>query len=139
MLNFKDRFGRHANRRLKEDKVIWLTTVDSRSAPQPRPVWFHWDGETLLIFSEPNKAKLRHIANNSSVALNFNTDEDGGDVVVLLGDATVLSDPPAQTRLKSYLKKYAEGIKSLGMTEERFRSSYSVPIVVTPQSLHGFM
>src|SRR5215467_4885970 len=85
MLNFDDRFGQHAKRRLNEEKVIWLTTVDSRNAPQPRPVWFHWDGETLLIFSEPNKAKLRHVERNSRVALNFNTGEDGGDVVVLLG------------------------------------------------------
>ena len=138
MLNFNDRFGRHASRRLKQEKVIWLTTVDRENMPQPRPVWFHWDGETLLIFSEPDKAKLRHIQRNSRVALNFNTGEDGGDVVVLLGDAEVLSEPP-QNRLASYIRKYAEGIESLGMTKEQFRSTYSTAVLVTPQSMRGFM
>jgi PPOX class probable F420-dependent enzyme len=80
MLNFNTKFGRHVKRRLHEEKVIWLTTVDEQNAPQPRPVWFHWDGKTFLIFSQREKAKLRHIAHNPRVSLNFNTDEDGGDV-----------------------------------------------------------
>jgi len=39
-----------------------------------------------LIFSENGKAKLRHIARNPRVSLNFNTDEDGGDVAVFIGE-----------------------------------------------------
>jgi PPOX class probable F420-dependent enzyme len=70
-------------------KIIWLITVDADNRPQPRPVWFHWDGETVLIFSESNKAKLRHIARNPKVSLNFNTDEDGGDVAVLDSDENI--------------------------------------------------
>jgi PPOX class probable F420-dependent enzyme len=138
MLDFNDRFGRHANRRLREEKVIWLTTVDPANAPQPRPVWFHWDGSTLLIFSEPNKAKLRHIASNSRVAINFNTDEDGGDVIVLIGDAVVPGEFPP-SRLTLYLRKYGTRIEGLGMTREQFKSSYSVPILVTPKSMRGFL
>src|SRR5215510_6023426 len=111
MLNFNDRFGRHAKSRLRQEKVIWLTTVDSGNTPQPRPVWFHWDGETLLIFSEPNKAKLRHIERSPSVALSFNTADDGGDVVVLLGDAVISRDQVQQKRLSAYLKKYAKGLE----------------------------
>jgi PPOX class probable F420-dependent enzyme len=71
MTDFSGKLGRHVNRRLRQEKVIWLTTIDSQNTPQPRPVWFHWDGQTLLIFSERNKAKLRHIARNPRVALNF--------------------------------------------------------------------
>ncbi|MBI2997646.1 MAG: pyridoxamine 5'-phosphate oxidase family protein [Deltaproteobacteria bacterium] len=55
MLDFSTRFGWHVNRRLRQEKIIWLTTVDSNNTPQPRPVWFHWDGQTVLIFSEKNK------------------------------------------------------------------------------------
>ena len=85
MLDFHTQFGRHVNRRLREEKIIWLTTVDSENTPQPRPVWFQWDRETVLIFSQQNKAKLRHISHNPRVSLNFNTDGDGGDVAVLIG------------------------------------------------------
>jgi PPOX class probable F420-dependent enzyme len=139
MLNFNTRFGRHVNRRLREEQIIWLTTVDAENTPQPRPVWFHWDGRTVLIFSEPQKAKLRHLARNPRVALNFNTDDEGGDVVVLIGEARVLDERPPPNRVKAYLRKYAKGIKSLDMTADQFRDAYSVPIVITPQSMRGFV
>jgi PPOX class probable F420-dependent enzyme len=139
MLNFSSRFGRHVNRRLRQEKVIWLTSVDEHQTPQPRPVWFHWNGKTILIFSEKNKAKLRHIARNPRISLNFNTDEDGGDVAVLISAAKVLPKPPPTNRIQTYLRKYSKGIKELDMTVEEFRNAYSVPILVTPQAMRGFI
>ncbi|MBI3014947.1 MAG: TIGR03667 family PPOX class F420-dependent oxidoreductase [Candidatus Tectomicrobia bacterium] len=138
MLDFTTKFGRRVNRRLRQEQIIWLTTVDSNNVPLPRPVWFHWDGETLLIFSEEDRAKIRHIARNPKVSLNFNTDEEGGDVAVLVGKARVLEEPPPQTRVKAYLRKYKKGLKDLGMTSAAFTGSYSVPIVVTPKDMRGF-
>ncbi len=138
MPDFSTRFGRHVNRRLRQEKIIWLTTVGRQNTPQPRPVWFHWDGRTILIFSEPNKAKQRHIARNPRVALNFNTDEVGGDVVVLVGSAQVLKSPPPPKRVQAYLRKYRTGIKDLDSTAADFRQAYAVPLLVTPQTLRGF-
>jgi hypothetical protein len=71
--------------------------------------------------------------------LNFNTDEDGGDVVVLIGEAVRLDQPPDPSRVKTYLRKYREGIKDLGMTVQEFTDSYSVPILVTPKAMRGFV
>jgi len=139
MLDFSTRFGRHVNRRLRQEKIIWLTTVDSHNTPQPRPVWFHWDGETILIFSERHKAKLRHIAGNPKVALSLNTDEEGGDVVVLIGDARILDEPPDPNRVQTYLRKHRASIKDLGMTIKEFTDAYTVPILVTPQTMRGFI
>jgi PPOX class probable F420-dependent enzyme len=139
MVDFSSKFGRHVNRRLSQEKIIWLTTVDSHDTPQPRPVWFHWDGQTVLIFSETNKAKLRHIARNPRVALNFNTDKEGGDVGVLVGDARILDEPPAPARVNTYLTKYREGIKDLEMTIAQFTDAYAVPILITPQAMRGFV
>jgi len=92
-----------------------------------------------LIFSEKNRAKLRHIARIPRVGLNFNTNEEGGDVAVLLGDAMVLNEPPTPPRVKAYLRKYNAGIKSLGMTVAQFTEAYTVPILVTPQAMRGFV
>ena len=139
MINLNSRFGRHVKGRLRREKIIWLTTVDHECRPQPRPVWFHWDGRTALIFSEAGKAKLRHIANNPAVSLNFNSDADGGDVTVLIGTARILQRPPDSRRVKSYLRKYRAGIKDLGMTDKEFAAAYTVPVLVTPQSLRGFI
>ena len=107
------------------------------SRPQPRPVWFHWDGETLLIFSQPHAAKVRHIQRQPRVALNFNTDAEGGDVGVLIGEAAVATGPIAPNRLKAYLRKYRQGIKDIGMTAASFQAEYSVAILVTPLTMRG--
>ncbi len=138
MLSFRSRFGRRVKRRLSREQIVWLTTVDSRNIPQPRPVWFHWDGESLLVYSQKHTAKLRHIARHSSVALNFNTDEEGGDVTVLLADARILRQSPPPERVKAYLRKYRGGIKDLGMTIPEFQEAYPVAIVITPRVMRGF-
>jgi PPOX class probable F420-dependent enzyme len=138
MVDFTSRFGRRINRRLNQEKIIWLTTVDSHNRPQPRPVWFHWDGQTVLIFSERNKAKLRHIPQNPGVALNFNTDEDGDNVGVLIGEARLLAEPPSGERVNAYLRKYKEGIKDLDMTVPQFTASFAIPILVAPRAIRGY-
>jgi PPOX class probable F420-dependent enzyme len=39
--------------RLREEKVAWLTTVGQNGRPYPAPVWFLWDGQAFLIYSQP--------------------------------------------------------------------------------------
>lgn len=137
MLDFTSRLGRRVSRRLRVEEIIWLTTVDSRNTPQPRPVWFHWDGRTVLIFSEKSAAKLRHIAYNPRVALSFNTDEAGDDVAVLIGEAAIPEEPPSAARVKTYLRKYRQGMEDIGMTVPQFTAAFAIPIVVTPKAMRG--
>ena len=110
---------------------------DSGQGPRESPVWFHWDGQTILIFSERDKAKLRHIAQNPRVALNFNTDEDGDNVGVMVGEAKILGEPPPAARVKAYLRKYREGVKDIGMTVPEFTASFAIPILVSLQAIRG--
>src|ERR1700744_2118077 len=81
-------------RHLNDDRVVWLTTVTPGGRPAPRPVWFVWDGATALVYSQPHGAKLRHIAANGQVSLNFNCSPGGGDVVVISGSAVVADGAP---------------------------------------------
>ena len=50
--------SRKVKQRLRRELVIWLTTVRRDGMPQPTPVWFLWDGDTFLIYSQPNTRKL---------------------------------------------------------------------------------
>lgn len=138
MIDFNTNFGQRVKKRLEHESVIWFTTVDSKGNPQPRPVWFHWDGETVLLFSQAEGAKVRQIKGNPCVALNLNSTPDGGDVMVLLGEATIVEDKVSPERLQDYIRKYQEGIKDIGMTPESFEADYHVPILVRPSSLRGF-
>jgi PPOX class probable F420-dependent enzyme len=138
MIDFNTKFGQRVQKRLEHESVIWLTTVDSKGNPQPRPVWFHWDGETVLIFSQVNGAKVRHIKGNPRVAVNLNSTPDGGDVMVLLGEATIVEGKVSPERLIDYIRKYREGIKNIGLTPASFEADYHVTILVRPTSLRGF-
>lgn len=138
MIDLTTKFGRHVKRRLRQDDVIWMTTVGLDLTPQPRPVWFLWDGEAFVIFSQRGAAKLRHITAHPKVALSLNSDESGGDVVVLIGEASLGHNVPPANKVPAYLRKYRQGMADLGMTPEEFAQDYSVPIRVIPSSLRGF-
>ncbi|MGW0251025.1 TIGR03667 family PPOX class F420-dependent oxidoreductase [Nocardia goodfellowii] len=123
--------------RLEQEGLIWLTTVGASGTPQPNPVWFQWRDGEFLIFSEPGQAKVRNIQRNPRVSLNLNTD-GGYDVAVLTGDARIDDTAPAAAELAAYAAKYADGLRSLGMTAEKFFTDYSVAIRVVPDRLRGF-
>src|SRR5215207_8906028 len=86
-------FGARVAERLRNDELLWLTTVSRDGTPQPSLIWFYWDGETILIFSQPNTPKLRNIGANPRVSLNFQANDEGEDVIILTGHAVL--DPSA--------------------------------------------
>ena len=130
-------FGGRAARRLREDLLAWLTTVDGRGTPQPVPVWFLWDGgSSILIYSRPDTAKLPNIARNPRVSLNLDGNGQGGDIVVCLGDIRVSDDPPAD-RVPEYVAKYGGLIERNRWTPESFAADYSVPLRITITRIRG--
>ncbi len=137
MIDFTTDFGARAESRLTEDQVVWLTTVDVHDKPQPRPVWFLWDGDSLLVYSRPQAHKVRHIETNPHVSLNFNSDHYGSDIVVLLGEAHTVKSPIPEDLIARYVEKYSQGMKDLDLTPADFSNTYSLAIIITPTSLRG--
>ncbi|MEW5940096.1 MAG: pyridoxamine 5'-phosphate oxidase family protein, partial [Chloroflexota bacterium] len=107
--------------------------------PHPRPVWFVWDRDGILIYSQPDAFKVAHIRKHKKVALNFNTDPKGDvDVVVLLGEARLDKSAPPANKQRAYVKKYHDGILELNMTPVSYGAEYSVAIRVTLKSMRGW-
>jgi PPOX class probable F420-dependent enzyme len=130
-------FGARVARHLQDDLVVWLTTVGPDGTPQPSPVWFLWDGDTALIYSQSSAPKLRNIEQRPRVSLHFNCTPSGGDVVILTGDAATDTGAPPANANPAYLAKYTDGIRGIGMTPDSFTQSFSVPIRVRTTSLRG--
>jgi PPOX class probable F420-dependent enzyme len=130
-------FGGRVARRLAEEQIGWLTTMRPDGMPQPAPIWFHWDGETLLIFSEPGSRKVHNLAANPNASLHFNCGNDGEDVVVFTGQAIISTTLPSGERLAAYFTKYAEGLKQLKMNRESILQTYSTVILLTPTRVTG--
>lgn len=123
----------HVRARLTEDLIGWLTTMSPKGRPSPRPVWFFWDGERCVVYSQPDAAKLRHVAANDQVSLHFNSNASGGDIVVVGGRARLLPDAPPADGWPGLLGKYADLVASIGMGVEYFASTYSVALEIVPE------
>jgi len=132
-------FGERVARRLRENRLIWFTTVDAKGTPQPTPVWFLWDEthSTILIYSRADAKRLEHLQHNSRVALNFDGNGNGGDIIVITGEAHVSIDDPAADRLPVYVDKYRDFIARLYATPEKFAEVYSVAMRIRPTAIRG--
>lgn len=133
MLDTTTDAGARANERLREEIVIWLTTVRSDGQPQSVPVWFLWDGESFLIYSRPNRQKLKNIGRNPGVGLHLNCNDRGGDVVRVEGVSEILDGFPPATESPEYVEKYRESIARIGFDPEGFARAYPVALRVMPE------
>jgi PPOX class probable F420-dependent enzyme len=117
MLDTTTGAGSRADRRLHEEGIIWLTTVRPDGQPQSVPVWFLWDGETFLIYSQPGQQKLKNISRNPRVGLHLNSNARGGDVVRAEGMAEVVEGvPPA---IPQAARRLADGRRRHAARSER--------------------
>lgn len=132
MLDASTEAGARAGRRLREEEVSWLTTVRPDGQPQSVPVWFLWDGEGFLVYSQAGRQKLKNIARNPHVDINLNSNARGGDVVRAECVAEILDNAPPATEVGPYLEKYREAIARIGYDEEGFARAYSVALRLTP-------
>ena len=139
MIDFTTDFGQKAKQHLDKEYFIWFTTVGTDLTPQPRPVWFIWEHDSFLIFSEPGAYKIAHVKEHPNVALHFNSDDKAEEnVIVFLGKAQIDTNLPPAHEIPAYLEKYATGIEGLGMTSESFSQEYSLAIRVIPTKLRGW-
>ena len=132
MIDTTTEFGARVARRLREERIIWLVTVRTDLTPQASPVWFLWDGETVLMYSQPNAPKVRNIAHSAKVALHLNGDVYGSDIVILTGKARIVPDAPLPTEVPALTAKYH------AHDFARNIHGYDTAIRVTPTALRGW-
>ena len=127
-----------AQQRLRSEQIAWLTTVRADGQAQSSPVWFLWDGQTFLLYSQPGAQKVRNVTVNPKVALHLGDDGDGGDIVTVEGTATLEPDSPRADRVAEYLAKYQTAIEALGYEPGPFARTYSMAIRVRPTRLRAW-
>ena len=95
--------------RLHGNLIAWLTTVRPDGQPVTVPVWFLLrDDETILLYSRPEKDKLRNIAANPKVSFALDVTDIGRNIVRLEGTARRARDQPPANEHPAYLVKYTE-------------------------------
>jgi PPOX class probable F420-dependent enzyme len=129
---------KQAERRLADDEIAWLTTVTPDGRPAPRPVWFTWDGESIVIYSMNGAARLRYIERNPNVTVHFNSGAGGGGILVISGRAEHMADAPPPSRFPGLLAKYGPVIERMGQTPQWYDDNYGIALRVIPERSWGF-
>ena len=135
ILNLTKERDAHVDQRLRNDITIWLNTVRPDGRPHAVVVWFLWDGEAILIFSQPDKQKLRNLQHNSNVVLAVDNTREGSDPITIEGIATLLKPGELNTALPGFVEKYGEHIKQIGYTPEQMAKAYNQPIRIIPMRI----
>jgi PPOX class probable F420-dependent enzyme len=128
----------HVEGRLRANLMAWLTTVRPDGRPDSVPVWFLLRAdETILVYSQAAKVKLRNISHNPRVALGLDVTDLGRDIIRIDGTAEHVPGFPAADQVPEYVVKYAERIGAMFGTPSRFAALYSEALIITPNRLHA--
>ncbi len=133
MIDPTTRAGARATERLARELILWLTTVTPGGQPQTSPVWFLWADGEILLYSRADTPRLANVRVNPRVVANLDGDGEGGDVLVIEGEARIVHEratladvPPA------YLEKHAAKLASHGWTMESMLVDYPAEIRIRP-------
>jgi len=131
-------FGLRVRRHLAEEAVIWYTSVAHDGTPQPNPVWFVWDGESILVYNRATAARIAHARRGGRVALHFDSQDAGTEVVVFIGSPEIDQRAPPAHENAAYLAKYRERMLSVAPSLTQFSQAYPVAVRVRPERTRGF-
>lgn len=139
-------FGDTVRARLREETVIWLTTVAASGTPQPNPVWFLWQPDpdddwgdgSFLIYHDNTAQRLRTLTERPRVSLNFNS-VNGGGITVFTGTVELLENHPAAHEVPEYAAKYQPLMLRNGVQRElaAFMAKYSIVTRIRPDKVRG--
>jgi PPOX class probable F420-dependent enzyme len=113
-------FTQEVSGRLSSDKYGWLTTVAKSGQPVPRLVWFYFDDTDVIVYSEANAAKVRHIRAHPRVSFNLDSEGNGAGIIIVGGVTSVDAEDADPLTDERYLAKYEEYAASLGFSKEFF-------------------
>ena len=123
---------------LERDTVVWLSSVRPDGAPHVVPLWFIWDGESILVFSKPGAQKVRNIRADPRVMIAVGEPGLDFDVELVDGLAELAPGPVAGTAWDAFARKYASVANRAGITIPRFAATYTQTIRIRPRRWLGW-
>jgi PPOX class probable F420-dependent enzyme len=120
------------DRMLRAESVVWVSTVNADGTPHLVPIWFSWDGATVLIASKPNARKVANLRANPAVMLALGEPDDDFDVGMIEGVAELPTEPAAVLVPPTHLAKYRRQMAAIGLGDEEFLRTYSQVIRIHP-------
>jgi PPOX class probable F420-dependent enzyme len=115
---------------LRDEPVVWLSTVSPDGLPHLVPTWFWWDGKVLQVFSKPNAVKVRNLRARPRLMVALGRPED--DFAVALIEAEARLEPGPAAAPDAFFRKYAADLAGAGQDRAAFRATYTQAIRIVP-------
>src|SRR3954465_11603664 len=119
-------------RLLAHEPVVWLSTVRPDGTPHVIPIWFSWDGESVLIATKPHAKKVANLRTNPRVILALGEPDDDFDVGLVEGLAEIVDSPAGEVLPPAHLAKYRDAMAEIGLSREEYLETYSLVVRVRP-------
>ena len=108
---------------------IWMD-----GTPRVVPIWFHWNGQNIVMASPPKAPKLKALAKNPKVSLTIDDNTFPHKVLLIRGTARL---EPVQGIVPEYeaaAARYFDAATAKGwLTQLRSLVSSMVRITITPE------
>ena len=117
---------------LRHEPVLWLSTASPDGRPHLVPIWFWWDGTSVLIASKPNARKIANLRANPDCMLAIGDAAADFDVALIEARAQ-LTTLATRTLLDAGLfDKYRDRMLAIGLAHREFEATYCQVIRITP-------
>jgi len=123
---------------LRDDPVVWLSSVQADGRPHLVPVWFHYDGERIVAFSKPRARKVENLRDEPRVMLAVGMPGPEFEVELIEAIAELPDASAADVMPAGFGAKYHELLRRANLTVQRFAEVYSQPIVLRPTRFLGY-
>ena len=123
---------------LEREAVVWLSSIRPDGRPHLAPLWFLWDGQSILVFSKPHAQKVRNLQADPRVMVAVGEPGVEFDVELIEAMAELPKTPTRRLLPEAFASKYAELAARAGVTFDRFAAVYSQPIWLRPTRWLGW-
>ncbi len=122
---------------LREPRIADLATIRPDGSPHVAPVWYHYDGDKVMVIASRAAAKIRNIRNDPRVALSIATEAAPYEYVLVTGTASVSEDdaPDLLRTMANHYKGVTEGRR---YADQVLRDADFITITVTPSRISGW-
>ncbi len=122
---------------LREPRVADLATIRPDGSPHLAPVWYHYDGERVMVIASRTAVKTRNIRNDPRVALSIATEAAPYEYVLVTGTASV-SDDAAPDLLRTMAEHYKGVTEGRRYADQVLNDADFITITVTPSRISGW-
>ncbi len=123
---------------LRTEEVLWLSTFGTDGFPGLVPIWFSWDGTSILLASKPHAEKVADMRAKPRVMVALGNAEEDFDVGLIEAHAELPDTPVAAFLPESHWAKYASDLAAIGLTREEYLRSYSQAVRLVPVRYLGW-